>query len=90
MAATAQLAPIPRESSGAFLRPFDRPSMASRPFFGWVSDQIGGENAMFIVFRLEAFEIWMLSQFAQYPVSFVRWSLTSASRRDRDLAMPMS
>ena len=32
----------------------------TRPFFGWVSDQIGRENTMFIAFGIEAVGIWML------------------------------
>jgi OFA family oxalate/formate antiporter-like MFS transporter len=43
----------------------------TRPFFGWVSDNIGRENTMFIAFGLEAIGIWMLSHFGQDPVSFV-------------------
>jgi OFA family oxalate/formate antiporter-like MFS transporter len=43
----------------------------TRPFFGWVSDNIGRENTMFIAFTLEAGGIWMLSTFGQNPISFV-------------------
>jgi OFA family oxalate/formate antiporter-like MFS transporter len=43
----------------------------TRPFFGWVSDNIGRENTMFIAFTLEAGGIWMLSAFGQSPISFV-------------------
>jgi MFS transporter, OFA family, oxalate/formate antiporter len=43
----------------------------TRPFFGWVSDNIGRENTMFIAFGIEAVGIWMLSLFGQDPVSFV-------------------
>jgi len=43
----------------------------TRPFFGWVSDNIGRENTMFIAFGIEAIGIWMLAQFGQDPVAFV-------------------
>src|SRR6516162_9938334 len=43
----------------------------TRPFFGWVSDNIGRENTMFIAFGLEAVGIWALSQFGRDPVLFV-------------------
>jgi MFS transporter, OFA family, oxalate/formate antiporter len=43
----------------------------TRPFFGWVSDNIGRENTMFIAFGLEAVGIWALSVFGQDPVLFV-------------------
>ena len=43
----------------------------TRPFFGWVSDQIGRELTMLIAFGLEAVGILMLYQFGQSPVAFV-------------------
>src|SRR5215470_12899651 len=43
----------------------------TRPFFGWVSDNIGRENTMFIAFGIEAIGIWMLAQFGQDPLAFV-------------------
>jgi OFA family oxalate/formate antiporter-like MFS transporter len=43
----------------------------TRPFFGWVSDNIGRENTMFIAFGLEAIGIWLFSMFGQNPVLFV-------------------
>jgi OFA family oxalate/formate antiporter-like MFS transporter len=43
----------------------------TRPFFGWVSDNIGRENTMFIAFGVEAIGIWALGQFGQDPVTFV-------------------
>jgi OFA family oxalate/formate antiporter-like MFS transporter len=43
----------------------------TRPFFGWVSDNIGRENTMFIAFGFEAIGIWALSWFGQSPVMFV-------------------
>ncbi len=43
----------------------------TRPFFGWVSDNIGRENTMFIAFGIEAVGIWALSVFGHDPVSFV-------------------
>jgi OFA family oxalate/formate antiporter-like MFS transporter len=44
---------------------------ACRPFFGWVSDQIGRENTMFIAFLIEGVGIYLLLQFAQDPLWFV-------------------
>src|SRR4029078_3088863 len=35
----------------------------TRPFFGWVSDNIGRENTMLIAFGLEAIGIYALSMF---------------------------
>jgi len=43
----------------------------TRPFFGWVSDQIGRENTMLIAFGIEAVGIWMLGTIGQDPVLFV-------------------
>src|SRR5438132_1512362 len=43
----------------------------TRPFFGWVSDNIGRENTMFIAFGIEAVGIWALSIFGQDPLLFV-------------------
>jgi OFA family oxalate/formate antiporter-like MFS transporter len=43
----------------------------TRPFFGWVSDQIGREQTMFIAFGLEAVGIVLLSQLGHDPVWFV-------------------
>jgi MFS transporter, OFA family, oxalate/formate antiporter len=43
----------------------------TRPFFGWVSDQIGREQTMFIAFAIEAAGILCLYQFGQSPVAFV-------------------
>jgi OFA family oxalate/formate antiporter-like MFS transporter len=42
-----------------------------RPFFGWVSDQIGRENTMFIAFFVEGVGIYALLYFANNPVLFV-------------------
>jgi OFA family oxalate/formate antiporter-like MFS transporter len=43
----------------------------TRPFFGWVSDQIGREQTMFIAFALEAVGILLLYNYGQHPVAFV-------------------
>ena len=43
----------------------------TRPFFGWVSDQIGREQTMFIAFAIEAVGILALYKFGQEPVAFV-------------------
>jgi OFA family oxalate/formate antiporter-like MFS transporter len=42
-----------------------------RPFFGWVSDNIGRENTMFIAFFAEGVGIYALLYFASNPVLFV-------------------
>jgi OFA family oxalate/formate antiporter-like MFS transporter len=42
-----------------------------RPFFGWVSDQIGRENTMFIAFLFEGIGIYALLYFAADPLLFV-------------------
>jgi MFS transporter, OFA family, oxalate/formate antiporter len=85
--ATAQLAPIAKDFKVAdvpvsivgltlpaltFALSIDRVlNGLTRPFFGWVSDNIGRENTMFIAFALEAVGIWALSAFGQDPVAFV-------------------
>jgi len=43
----------------------------TRPFFGWVSDQIGRENTMFIAFLIEGIGIYALLVSASDPVWFV-------------------
>jgi OFA family oxalate/formate antiporter-like MFS transporter len=43
----------------------------TRPFFGWVSDNIGRERTMLIAFSLEALGILMLFYFGSDPVAFV-------------------
>src|SRR5205814_5030991 len=43
----------------------------TRPFFGWVSDQIGRENTMFIAFLLEGIGIYCLLLVADHPLLFV-------------------
>lgn len=43
----------------------------SRPFFGWISDHIGRENTMFIVFAFEGVGIFLLGHYRQDPVLFV-------------------
>jgi OFA family oxalate/formate antiporter-like MFS transporter len=42
-----------------------------RPFFGWVSDQIGRENTMFIAFLVEGIGIYALLHYATDPFMFV-------------------
>jgi len=46
----------------------------TRPFFGWLSDQIGRENTMFIAFALEAIGIVLLFLFGHDPFWFVVFS----------------
>jgi OFA family oxalate/formate antiporter-like MFS transporter len=43
----------------------------SRPFFGWVSDQIGRENTMCAAFALEAIAFVLMAIFGAGPVGFV-------------------
>jgi len=85
--ATAQLAPIAKDFKIAdvpvsilgltlpaltFALSIDRVlNGLTRPFFGWVSDNIGRENTMFIAFALEGVGIWALSQFGHDPLLFV-------------------
>jgi OFA family oxalate/formate antiporter-like MFS transporter len=42
-----------------------------RPFFGWVSDQIGRENTMAIAFVIGAGALFTLSQAGSNPIVFV-------------------
>jgi MFS transporter, OFA family, oxalate/formate antiporter len=46
----------------------------TRPFWGWVSDHIGRENAIFIAFILEALAVFALLQLISRPVWFVALS----------------
>ncbi|CAG2135470.1 oxalate/formate MFS antiporter [Cupriavidus plantarum] len=43
----------------------------TRPFFGWISDNIGRENTMFLAFAVEAVGIVLLSKYGHNPVAFV-------------------
>jgi OFA family oxalate/formate antiporter-like MFS transporter len=85
--ATAQLAPIAKDfkimdvpvnilglvlPALTFALTIDRVlNGLTRPFFGWVSDQIGREQTMFVAFALEAVGILALYQFGQNPIAFV-------------------
>jgi OFA family oxalate/formate antiporter-like MFS transporter len=85
--ATAQLAPIAKDfkidvvpvsilgltlPALQFALSIDRVlNGVTRPFFGWVSDQIGRENTMFIAFMLEGIGIYALLHFASDPLLFV-------------------
>src|SRR6266480_4418820 len=85
--ATAQLAPIAKDFQIAdipvsilgltlpaltFALSIDRVlNGITRPFFGWVSDNIGRELTMLIAFALEAIGIMALSMFGRDPVTFV-------------------
>jgi OFA family oxalate/formate antiporter-like MFS transporter len=85
--ATAQLAPMANDFAVAkvpvnlvgitlpaltFALSIDRVlNGVTRPFFGWVSDNIGRENTMFIAFGLEAIGIYALSALGHDPVMFV-------------------
>src|SRR5579863_2572500 len=46
----------------------------TRPFWGWVSDHIGRENAIFVAFILEAIAVYALLQLIDRPVWFVALS----------------
>src|SRR5579871_4253749 len=43
----------------------------ARPFFGWISDVIGREITMFLVFSAGAVSMWALSTYGQTPWAFV-------------------
>ena len=85
--ATAQLAPIAKDFKVAdipvsvlgltlpalqFALSIDRVlNGLTRPFFGWVSDQIGRETTMFIAFMIEGIGIYILLLVAADPLWFV-------------------
>jgi OFA family oxalate/formate antiporter-like MFS transporter len=85
--ATAQLAPIAKDFKVAdvpvsligltlpaltFALSLDRIlNGLCRPFFGWVSDQIGREQTMFIAFLIEGVGIIALANFGTNPTAFV-------------------
>ena len=85
--ATAQLAPIAKDFKIAeipvslvgitlpaltFALAIDRIlNGLTRPFFGWVSDNIGREKTMLIAFALEAAGIYALSIYGRDPIVFV-------------------
>jgi MFS transporter, OFA family, oxalate/formate antiporter len=43
----------------------------TRPFWGWISDHIGRENALFTAFILEGLAIWAWLQTIHRPVMFI-------------------
>ncbi len=43
----------------------------TRPLWGWISDQVGRENAMFSAFLIEGLAIWLWLQTIHKPVMFV-------------------
>jgi MFS transporter, OFA family, oxalate/formate antiporter len=43
----------------------------TRPFFGWISDNIGRENTMFIAFLMEGVGIYLLYLWGKDPLWFV-------------------
>ena len=85
--ATAQLAPIAKDfkvdaipvsllgltlPALTFALSIDRVlNGVCRPFFGWVSDNIGRENTMFIAFLAEGIGIYALYYLAANPLMFV-------------------
>src|SRR5258707_12477335 len=46
----------------------------TRPVFGWVSDHVGRELAIFVAFALEGAALFLLINFAHEPVLFVLMS----------------
>jgi MFS transporter, OFA family, oxalate/formate antiporter len=46
----------------------------TRPFWGWISDHIGRENAIFISFVLEAIAVFALLQLITHPIWFIALS----------------
>lgn len=46
----------------------------TRPFWGWISDHIGRENAIFISFVLEAIAVFALLQLISHPLWFIALS----------------
>ena len=46
----------------------------TRPVFGWISDHIGRELAIFLAFALEGSALWMLIRFGHEPIMFVLMS----------------
>jgi OFA family oxalate/formate antiporter-like MFS transporter len=46
----------------------------TRPFWGWVSDHIGRENALFISFVLEAGAVFALLRLISHPIWFIALS----------------
>jgi OFA family oxalate/formate antiporter-like MFS transporter len=85
--ATAQLAPIARDfkvdaipvsilgltlPALQFALSIDRVlNGVTRPLFGWISDNIGRENTMFIAFLIEGIGIYALLVYAHDPLMFV-------------------
>jgi MFS transporter, OFA family, oxalate/formate antiporter len=43
----------------------------ARPFFGWVSDHLGRENTMALVFTAGAASYWCLSTIGHNPIAFI-------------------
>ncbi|MGA2237564.1 MAG: oxalate/formate MFS antiporter [Terriglobales bacterium] len=43
----------------------------TRPLWGWISDHIGRENAMFTAFLIEGLAVWAWLQTASRPVMFI-------------------
>ncbi|MFO0965360.1 MAG: oxalate/formate MFS antiporter [Gemmataceae bacterium] len=46
----------------------------TRPVFGWISDHIGREIAIFLAFAFEGFALFLLLQFGHDPIMFVLMS----------------
>jgi OFA family oxalate/formate antiporter-like MFS transporter len=46
----------------------------TRPFWGWISDHIGRENALFISFVMEAGAVFALLQLISHPIWFIALS----------------
>jgi OFA family oxalate/formate antiporter-like MFS transporter len=46
----------------------------TRPVFGWISDHIGREKAIFLAFAVEGFALYWLIRFSHEPIMFVLMS----------------
>ena len=44
---------------------------ATRPLWGWISDHIGRENAMFVAFLIEGLAVWAWLQTVHRPLMFI-------------------
>lgn len=87
LTATAQLGPIAKDfglnSTNVAMLGFTLPTLqfaltvdrllngVTRPISGWISDHIGRENTMFVLFAMEAVGIIFLNMYGRDPLMFV-------------------
>jgi OFA family oxalate/formate antiporter-like MFS transporter len=76
MTVTAQLGPIARDFGVAKLLTVavsidNLANGLTRPFSGYLSDRIGRENAMLLMFSAEGLAFWGMSAWGRNPVAFV-------------------